>query len=89
MEGYDTAVVHRHIKMMSNITPTVGWLTLNYSGYVDRVIKNTGGRIESRPLGLIRKNAMVLDAARDYVENLSDIDERDRNALIFFNNSCF
>jgi len=83
LEGYNIAVVHRHIEMMSNITPTVGWLTLNYSGYVDRVIKNTGGRIESRPLGLIRKNAMVLDAARDYVENLSDIDERDRNALIF------
>ncbi len=41
------------------------------------------GGMAWRPLGYTKQNAMKLDAARDYVANLSGVCEDNRNALIF------
>ena len=82
LEGFNEEVVEHHLQIMNQINPASGWLTDNYSGTVNRLVRGTGERAD-RPLGLIVPNAMKIDAARDYVDSLVDIDERDRNALIF------
>ncbi len=82
LEGFNESVVEHHLRAMNQINPTSGWLTDNYSGTVSRLVRGTG-KMADRPLGLTVSNAMKIDAARDYVASLSDIDERDRNALIF------
>lgn len=82
LQGYNKNLVDNFISEMNNIEPSAGWLTENYSGTRKRVIRGTGGEVQDRPLGYIAKNAMKLDAARDFVETL-DISERDRRALIF------
>ena len=82
LEGFNEEVVNRHLEVMNKITPVDGWLTKNYSGTVNRLVRGTGERSD-RPLGLVGLNAMKIDAARDYIDSLVDIDDRDRNALIF------
>ena len=81
LEGFDKDEVEKEIKHINSLTGTTGWLTANYSGEVSRVIKGTGGQVESRPLGFIRSNAMILDEARDYAETI--VDYRTRNAVVF------
>lgn len=82
LRGFNQEVVNHHLESMNDINPKVGWLTENYSGTAKRIIRGTGGTVEDRPLGYTADNAMMLDASRDYVNNLS-IDEDDKNALIF------
>lgn len=82
LEGFEQKVVSKHIEEMNNLSPKKGWLTQNYSGTVNRKVRGTNSMFD-RPLGLIRKNAMRLDAARDYIENITGLDERTKNALVF------
>tara|TARA_Y100000310_G_scaffold178541_1_gene178500 strand:+ start:35 stop:1099 length:1065 start_codon:yes stop_codon:yes gene_type:complete len=82
LEGYDAKIVEHHVGKMNQISPTSGWLTENYSGTVLRKVRGTSG-IHARPLGLTVANASKIDAARDYVESLSTLSQRNKNALIF------
>ena len=82
LQGYDKNVVDDLIQNMNQLEPQPGWLTENYSGSRKRLIRGTGGEVQERPLGYTTKNAMKLDAAREFVETL-DVSEADRRALIF------
>lgn len=82
LEGYDKEAVREHIAQMNNITPVKDWLFENYSGTVLRHVRGEAEKMV-RPLGLTEENAMIIDGARNYIDSLSGIDERDRNALIF------
>ena len=83
LEGYDNAVVAKHIDKMNSLKGSSGWLTTNYSGTASRVVRGTGGSVESRPLGFTKTNAMKIDAARQYIENETSLTPRDKNALVF------
>lgn len=82
LEGFDNEIVEHHLQEMNELAPVSGWLTENYSGTTNRIVRGTNTRME-RPLGLIPSNAMKIDAARDYIDSIRDIEDRDRNALIF------
>ena len=82
LRGYQEKVVKDLVQEINNLRPIRGWLTENYSGNRERLIRGTGGQIQDRPMGYILSNAMKLDAARDFIETLG-LDERDKNALIF------
>lgn len=83
LNGYDPGEVQKHLDIMNSVSPKDGWLTQNYSGEKERKIRGTNGRIEKRPLGFTKNNAAKIDAARDYVETISGLDEKDRKALVF------
>jgi len=80
LNGYNVKNVEKHIKYMNKLNGKTNWFTNNYSGEVKRKIKGIN-KIESRPLGFIRKNAMKLDEAREYAETISN--SNDREAVIF------
>lgn len=82
LRGFDEEVVAHHLEVMNNIEPMAGWLTDNYSGTAERVIRGTQGSVQDRPLGYIPENAMIIDAARKYVVD-APVREDDKNALIF------
>tara|TARA_Y100000593_G_C4312412_1_gene339058 strand:- start:2048 stop:3091 length:1044 start_codon:yes stop_codon:yes gene_type:complete len=82
LKGYNPEVVSQVLECINNVDPLEGWLTQNYSGEKERVIKGTNGSVQSRPLGYTRENAMKIDAAREYIETIS-LSEEDKNALIF------
>lgn len=82
LEGYDPEEFEVYRQIMQDLPPVVGWLTLNYSGERERVIRGTGGAVERRPMAYTRDNAMRLDAARDWIEQ-QEIDPRTKRALIF------
>jgi adenine-specific DNA methylase len=82
LEGYDQDTVQSVIEEMNTLKPIDGWLTENYSGTKERVIRGTNGRIEERPKAFSVANARKLDAAREYLETV-DIPERDKNAAVF------
>jgi adenine-specific DNA methylase len=81
LEGFDEEIVSAHIDIMNNLQPLEGWITSNFSGTTKRVVKGIR-KLEERPLAFIKNNAMILDAAREYVETL-ELDEKNKNALIF------
>jgi len=83
LKSFDEEIVKNHLNIMNSLEPYSGWLTQNYSGTRQRIIRGTGGQMEERPLGFTVSNAMKLDAAREYIENLSDIKDKEKNALIF------
>ena len=83
LEGYDPKEFEVYRQIMSDLPPVQGWLTDNYSGERERVIRGTGGAIECRPMAYTKANAMRLDAARDWIENQAEIDPRTQRALIF------
>jgi len=83
LNGFNPSIVGQHIEIMNNLQPLSGWLTENYSGERERVIRGTGGKKELRPKGYIVANAMKIDAAREYVESLLTVNEHDKDALIF------
>jgi adenine-specific DNA methylase len=82
LQGYDKKLVGDIVHQMNEIDSVHGWLSKNYSGTRDRLIRGTGGQVQNRPMGYTLDNAMKLDAAREYIETLS-ITEEDRNALVF------
>ena len=82
LEGYDQALVEGIIEQLNSLKPQEGWITQNYSGERERVIRGTGGKVENRPKAYQRKNAMKIDAARDYIDTLS-LEGKNKNALIF------
>lgn len=82
LQGYDLDIVSEHVKEMNGLQPLGGWITKNYSGTTMRKVRGTNSIFE-RPLGLIQENASKIDAAREYVENLTTISDRNKNALIF------
>lgn len=83
LEGYDEQIVNEQIKIMNEILiPKEGWITNNYSGEHERIIRGTNGKKESRPLGFTKPNAMKIDSARDYIKSLN-INEKNKNALTF------
>jgi len=82
LEGFNETIVKREVDKLNALSGCDGWITDNYSGTKERVIRGTGGKREERPLGYTRANAMKIDHAREYIERLS-IGERERNALIF------
>ena len=82
LEGFDPSVVSRHLKIMNNLEPSRGWITQNYSGTTKRKVRAKSG-LHIRTLGLTESNAMKIDSARDYIENTPDLNEQDKNALIF------
>lgn len=81
LEGFDKKEVEKHIRHINTLSGKVGWLTKNYSGEKTRIIKGTGGQQESRPLGFIKSNSMIIDEARDYADTITD--ERTKNAVVF------
>jgi len=83
LRSFDEEIVKNHLSIMNSLDPYSGWLTKNYSGTRKRTIRGTGGRVEERPVGFVRSNAMKIDAAREYIEELHDVGEREKNALIF------
>jgi adenine-specific DNA methylase len=80
LNGYNASNVEKHIKHINDSKGKADWLTNNYSGEVKRKIKGIN-KIESRPLGFTRKNAMKLDEAREYAEII--LDSNDKDAVIF------
>lgn len=82
LEGFDMPVVSQHLEIMNGLEPHSGWLTENYSGTVMRKVRAKEG-LHIRTLGLLEQNAMKIDSARDYIEKLSGVSERNKNALIF------
>ena len=80
LNGFNMRAVAKHIEHINWLAGNEGWITENYSGERNRMIKGIK-EIESRPLGFIRSNAMKLDVARNYAELITD--ENDRNAVIF------
>ena len=83
LEGYDPKEFEVYRQIMSDLPPVEGWLTENYSGERERLIRGTGGAIECRPMAYTKVNAMRLDAARDWIDEQSVIDPRTKRALIF------
>jgi len=83
LEGYDEDIVQRHLNMMNEHPGASGWVTENYSGTTERVVRGTGGAIEDRPLGFKVSNAKKIDAAGQYIEDCVALSEQDKNALIF------
>lgn len=83
LNGFNQEEVDSHLRNMNSIIPSSGWLTDNYSGVAPRTIRGTGGSVETRPLGYTKGNAMILDAARDYLEGLEEISDAARHALVF------
>ena len=83
LNGYDPDEVQKHLNMMNSVAPKDGWLTQNYSGEKERKIRGTNGKIEKRPLGFTKNNSAKIDAARDYIETIPGLDEKDRKALVF------
>ena len=83
LRSFDVSNVLAHLEKIRALEPQHGWITENYSGTRERVIRGTGGQREVRPLGFIKSNAMRIDAAREYIANIQDINDDDRNALIF------
>jgi adenine-specific DNA methylase len=83
LNSFDTTDVLQHLEVIRSLDPVHGWITENYSGTKERVIRGTGGRSEHRPLGFIKINAMKIDAAREYIESLTGISNRNKHALIF------
>ena len=83
LEGYDPDEFDCYLQIMQGLPPVEGWLTDNYSGVRERVIRGTGGAIECRPMAYTKANAMRLDAARDWIDQQTEIDPRTRRALIF------
>ena len=81
LEGFNQKRVAAHIKHISALSGSNGWITKNYSGSSQRTIRGTGGKVESRPLGFIKKNAMKIDEARDYADTIKN--RKDRNAVVF------
>jgi adenine-specific DNA methylase len=82
LKGYDQTIVKKALSEINSVLPKHGWLTENYSGTKTRIIRGTGGNREERPLAYLSKNAMKLDAARDWVENCS-LGKNEKDALIF------
>ena len=82
LEGYDEDVLKNVVQQMNNITPKTGWITENYSGTKERIIRGTGGQSEVRPKAYTVANAQKIDAAREFVE-ACDLNERNKNAAIF------
>jgi DNA adenine methylase len=82
LEGYNRETVDHHLRQMNNLSPVGGWVTKNYAGTTVRKVRGLEDTQE-RPLGLLHKNASMVDAARDYVEELNHITQEDKNALIF------
>lgn len=82
LEGFDVDVVHKHIVALNNLLPKDGWITQNYSGIKYREAKRSDTVSGEFPLAFTKKNAMLLDAARDYIEEL-DIQDQNKNALVF------
>lgn len=80
LRGYDKKKVDKHVEHLNTLKGKSGWLTNNYSGEKKRVIKGIK-KIESRPLGFIKENAMKLDEARDYAETINDL--KNKEAVIF------
>ena len=80
LNGFDMRAVAKHIEHINSLAGNAGWITANYSGERKRMIKKIK-RIELRPVGFTKSNAMKLDAAREYAELIAN--ERDRNAVIF------
>ena len=80
LNGFNKDAVKKHIDHINWLAGISGWVTNNYSGEKKRKIKGVN-RIESRPLGFTKSNAMKIDVARDYAELIAD--ENDRNAVIF------
>ena len=83
LNSFDEELVAHHLEQIRALPLIRGWITRNYSGSRERIIRGTGGQKESRPLGFTEPNAMKIDSAREYIESLSDISEQDKNALIF------
>lgn len=84
LQGYDPSVVSHHLDIITTaLTPLPGWLTSNYSGSRQRMVRGTNGAFEERPLGYTVANANMIDAAREYVESIPSISSADRNALTF------
>ena len=83
LEGYDPKEFEVYRQIMSGLPPVQGWLTDNYSGERERVIRGTGGSVECRPMAYTKENAMRLDAARDWIEEQSTISKQTKRALIF------
>lgn len=75
LNGFNKENVEKHLVKMNALLGKEDWITANYSG---EIYKNG----ISRPNAFIKENAMLLDSAREYVENL-DINIQDKNALIF------
>lgn len=82
LNGFDTAVVEKHLKTMNSLPGKSDWLTKNYSGTRKRVVRGTGNSVQERPLGFLRKNSEKIDAAREYIQHMQ-IPENEKNALIF------
>lgn len=80
LNEYNIKNVERHIKHINSLKGKADWLTNNYSGEVKRKIKGIN-KIESRPLGFIKKNAMILDEARNYAETI--VNANDKDAVVF------
>ncbi len=83
LEGYDPDEFDCYRQIMQNLPPVQGWLTDNYSGERERVIRGTNGSVECRPMAYTRSNAMRLDAARDWIDKQTTISAALKNALIF------
>lgn len=83
LEGYNESIVKGAVEHLNNIKPHKGWLTENYSGEKERLVRGTGGKKEKRPLGFIKENAMMIDAAREWIKNNPLADDRDTNAVVF------
>jgi adenine-specific DNA-methyltransferase len=82
LSGFDEKLVKNALLEMNNLSGKEGWITQSYSGEIERVIRGTGGKKETRPLGFQRKNAIKIDEVRDWIEN--NIPEgKNKNALIF------
>ena len=82
LEGYNPTVVKTHLEKINQLQPVKGWLSQNYSGVVVRKVRGTN-EIAERPLGLTSVNASKIDAAREYIHKITNISEKDKNALIF------
>lgn len=83
LEGYDPKEFAVYRQIMQDLPPVQGWLTTNYSGERERIIRGTGGAIECRPMAYTKQNAMRLDAARDWIDEQSTISKQTKRALIF------
>lgn len=83
LEGYDSKEFEVYREIMASLPPQEDWLTHNYSGKRERVIRGTGGSVECRPMAFTRSNAMRLDAARNWIERQETISPQLKRALIF------
>jgi len=83
LEGFNEHIVNEYVGILNGLDGVEGWLAKNYSGVAKRKIRGTGGKYEDRPLGYTKSNAMKIDAAREYINQIENLNESDRNALIF------